>query len=152
VLTGTTQTAFQVWAAAHGGANDPVALGANGQKNVVNFAFGMNPAGIALPLVFNGTLSAGGTIGATGLPVTWMEANANGTDFRALFIVRKDAAAAGLTYTPQFSGDLTAWQTSAAPPVVLADDGTHQILSVPYPALMTTQGTGFFHVRVTLAP
>jgi hypothetical protein len=148
-LTGTTQTVFQVWAAANGGANDPNALGANGQKHVVNFAFRMNPAGTALPLVFNGTLAGGGTIGATGLPVTWME----GTDCRALFIVRKDAAAAGLTYTPQFSADLTtAWQTSAAPPVVLADDGTNQILSVPYPSPMVTQGMGFFHVNVTLAP
>jgi hypothetical protein len=147
-LTGTTQTAFQVWAAANGGANDPNALGANGQKNVVNFAFGMNPAGVALPLVFNGTLAGGGTIGATGLPVTWME----GTDCRALFIVRKDAAAAGLTYTPQFSADFTAWQTSAAPPTVLADDGMNQIVSVPYPALIVTQGMGFFHVTVTLAP
>jgi alpha-tubulin suppressor-like RCC1 family protein len=149
-LTGTTQTAFQAWAATNGAANDPNALGANGQKNVVNFAFGMNPAtGDAGALVFNGMLAAGGTIGATGLPVTWMD----GADCRALFIVRKDAAAAGLTYTPQFSADLTTgWQTSAAPPTVLADDGTYQILGVPYPALMATQGTGFFHVQVSLAP
>jgi hypothetical protein len=149
MLQGTAQTVYAAWAAGNGVANDPDALGANGQKNVANFAFGMNPAGVALPLVFNGTLAAGGTIGATGLPVTWVE----GTDCRALFIVRKNAAAAGLTYTPQFSADLTAaWQTSAATPVVLADDGTNQILSVPYPALMLPAGPGFFHVRVTLAP
>jgi hypothetical protein len=149
MLQGTGQTVYAAWAAGNGVANDPNALGANGQKNVANFAFGMNPAGVALPLVFNGTLAAGGTIGATGLPVTWVE----GTDCRALFIVRKNAAAAGLTYTPQFSADLTAaWQTSAATPVVLADDGTNQILSVPYPALMVPGGPGFFHVRVTLAP
>jgi hypothetical protein len=147
-LTGTGQMAFQAWAATNGMAGGPDALGANGQKNAVNFAFGMNPGGTALPLVFNGTLAAGGTIGAAGLPVMWME----GTDCRALFIVRKDAAAAGLAYTPQFSADLTAWQTSAATPTVLADDGTYQILSVPYPVLMVGSGAGFFHVNVSLAP
>jgi len=46
---------------------------------------------------------------------------------------RVDYATAGLTYTVQFSADLTNWTTSTAAPAVLANDGTYQIVSVPYP-------------------
>jgi hypothetical protein len=151
-LTGTTQTAFQVWAAANGGANDPNALGANGQKNVMNFAFGMNPAGIALPLVFNGTLAAGGTIGSAGLPVAWLEPIEGGMDVRALYVRRNDYVLAGLTYVVEFSANLTSWSASVTTPTVLADDGTDQIMSVPYPPFVGGEETRFFRVMVSIAP
>ena len=127
-------------------------MSANGQKNVANFAFGLSPTtGGGGPLVFNGTL-AGGTVGALGLPRVWMEPTGNGTGFSALFIQRKDAALAGLTYTVEFSADVTTWSASATAPTVLADDGTYQIMGVPYPPLVNGAQARFSRVRVTLAP
>ena len=151
-LTGTGQTFFQAWAATNGVANDPNAVSANGQKNVLNFAFGLSPTtGGGGPLAFNGTL-AGGTVGALGLPRVWVEPTGNGTGFSALFVQRKDAALAGLTYTVEFSADVTTWSASVTAPTVLADDGTYQIMGVPYPPLVNGAQARFSRVRVTLAP
>lgn len=63
-----------------------------------------------------------------------------------------DAAALGLAYTVEFSGDLTAWEPSTATPAVLASSGSYEIVSVPYPALAGGLPARFFRVRVTLAP
>ena len=152
-LTGTGQTFFQAWAATNGVASDPNAVCANGQKAVVNFAFGLSPTtGGGGLLAFNGTLAGGGTVGAIGLPLVWVEATGNGTGFSALFIQRKDAALAGLTYTVEFSADVTTWSASITAPTVLADDGTYQIMAVPYPPLVNGAQARFSRVRVTLAP
>ena len=60
---------------------------------------------------------------------------------------------AGLTYAVEFSpAALASWTTSATMPTVLADDGTYQIVSVPYPATVGGQETRYFRVRTTLAP
>ena len=147
-LAGTGQTAFAAWAIANGVPTDPTA---NGGANVQAFAFGMTP-GAGGALVFNGNFSAGGTIGRNGLPITMVESIANGTDYRALYVRRKDAAALGLAYRVDFSATLASWSTSAAVPTALADDGTYQIVSVPYPAFIIGGQTSFFHVRVTLTP
>lgn len=148
----TSPINFQEWAAMNGVTSDPNALGANGLKNLLNYAFGMNPAqGISGPLGFNGTF-AGGTIGTNGLPITRFETIQLGIDFRALFIRRKDFAATGLTYTPRFSPDLIAFTDSTDTPTVLAEDGIYQIVSVPYPPLLTGEQAGFFQLSVTLAP
>jgi hypothetical protein len=141
---------FQAWAATYGQSNDPLALGPNGQANLLNFAFGMAPTASGA-LVLNGTLAAGGIIGQTGTAIAAFEPSGNGVDFRALFVRRKDYVTAGLTYTPQFSADMTTWFNSATVPTVLADDGTHQIVSVPYPPFV---GGGkkarFFRISVSL--
>jgi hypothetical protein len=71
-----------------------------------------------------------------------------GADTRALFVRRKDFAAAGITYTVEFTSDLAHWQASTDTPVVLADDGTYQIVSVPYPGSM--MAGGFFKIDLTL--
>jgi hypothetical protein len=143
-------TPFQLWAIANGQSNDPEALGPNGQANLVNFAFGMAPTASGA-LVLNGTLAAGGIIGQTGTTIAAFEPSGNGVDFRALFVRRKDYVTVGLAYTPQFSADMTTWFNSATVPTVLADDGTHQIVSVPYPPLV---GGGkkarFFRISVSL--
>ena len=73
-------------------------------------------------------------------------------DFRALFVRRVDYLTAGLTYAPQFSADMAAWQTSAATPVVLADNGVLQIVSVPYPFFVGGKKARYFRVQVTIAP
>jgi len=147
-LTGTGQGVFPAWATANGVANDPQALGANGLENRLNFAFAIHPVtGGPGPLQYAGPLAGGGTIAATGLPITVMEPG----DRRVLFVRRKDRVTAGLTYTPQFSSTLATWQASDEP-TVLADDGVNQIVSVPYPALGPGETRSFFRVMVSLAP
>lgn len=147
-VTGTGQTIFEAWAATNGVSTNPTA---NGGANLQAFAFGY-PPGATGALVLNGTLAAGGTIGQTGTPITLFQPSGSGVDFRALFVRRKDHVAAGLTYTPQFSADMTTWANSAAVPVVLADDGTHQIVSVPYPPFIGGKKARFFRISVSIAP
>ena len=146
----TRSTAFQDWALANGLPPDPLALGANGLANLQNFAFGINPgAPGGGPLIFNGTFGAGGSIAANGTPITMIESSPSGTDMRALFIRRKDAGALGITCIPEFSTALSAWSASIATPAVLADDGTYQIVSVPFPVLQSWETSCFFHVKIT---
>lgn len=125
----------------------------DGVLNIFEFAFGTDPAvqggGV---LQYNGSLASGGAIGATGQPITAFEPTATGIDYRALFVRRKDHAAAGLAYTPQFSADLLTWGPGATVPAVLADDGTYQIVSVPYPPFIGGKKARFFRIGVTLAP
>lgn len=125
----------------------------DGIPNLLEFAFGTNPStGSNAPLQLDGTFAGGGTITATGQPAVDFEPSATGTDYRAIFVQRKDHAAIGLTYTVRFSADMTIWQTSAVTPSVLADDGTHQIVSVPYPFFIGGKKARFFQVVVTPAP
>jgi hypothetical protein len=125
----------------------------DGVLNLFEFAFGTDPTVRGGgPLQYNGTFAGGGTIGATGQPITVFEPTATGIDYRALFVRRVDHVAAGLTYTPQFSTDLQTWVPSAVVPSVLADDGINQIVSVPYPPFVGGKKTRFFRISVTLAP
>jgi hypothetical protein len=125
----------------------------DGVLNLFEFAFGTNPTVRGGgPRQYNGTLAGGGTIGATGQPITVFEPTATGIDYRALFVRRVDHVAAGLTYTPQFSAGLSTWEDSAVVPTVLADDGAHQIVSVPYPPFVGGIKACFFRMRVTMAP
>jgi hypothetical protein len=81
---------------------------ADGLSNLQEYAFGMNPS-----------QGSSGTAGSF--------------TFRAVFARRKDFSAAGLSYTVEFSGDLSSWRASTATPSVLADDSEIQAVSVPYP-------------------
>jgi len=153
VLNGTGQSVFTAWAVANGVANDPVGLGVNRLKNLLNLAFGVNPVtGGPGALVYTGTFAGNGAITATGQPMTMSETVANSVEHRAVFVRRKDYLAAGLTYTVQFSASLSNWQDSTVVPTVLADDGSHQIVSVPYPALIAGEPARFFRISVSLAP
>ncbi len=125
----------------------------NGITNLLEFAFGTNPlTSTAAPLLYNGTLAGGGTFTATGQPTLLFESIPTGVDFRALFVRRNDYATYGLTYSVQFSPDLSIWTPSAALPTVLADDGTHQIVSVPFPGFLNGKKARFFRVQVTIFP
>ena len=70
----------------------------------------------------------------------------------ALFIRRSDYAAQGLGYVVEFSANLGTWQASADAPKVLTDNGSDQVVSVPYPALVAGQPARFFRVVVSAAP
>ena len=148
----TRNTAFQDWAAANGVSSDPNTLGTNGLANVLNFAFGINPNGTYTgSLVINGTFAGGGTITTPGQPFVMLEQTAFGVDYRAVFARRKNWVAAGLTYTVQFSADLSNWEASAEPPVVIASDAEMDAVTVPYPFFLSTgEKAQFFRVQVSI--
>jgi hypothetical protein len=71
-----------------------------------------------------------------------------GVDYRAVFGRRKDYAAAGLTYTVEFSAGLNVWVPSAVTPTVLTGAGglnpsEIEAVSVPYPLLIDLGGNNF---------
>ena len=124
-------------------------------NNLFEFAFGTNPSSNATgsaALNYTGTFAGNGTLALPGQPITQFEPVTNNVDFRTVFVRRKDYLAAGLTYTPQFSADLTVWQDSTAVPTVLADDGTWQVVSVPYPRAIAGRKARFSRILVNLAP
>lgn len=116
--------------------------------NFSEYAFGTNPVvSDSGELVYTGTLAGGGTMVRGGSQIIRIEGGANGADFRCLFARRKDDP--GLTYIPEFSVDLAAWTPSTAVPVVLADDGTYQVVSVPFTRFINGKKARFFHVRAS---
>ena len=127
----------------------------DGVANLLEYAFGSNPgsnsSGTGL-LVYSGTFAGGGTITGTGKPAVAFESTPTGVDYRALFVRRKDHAAVGLTYQVKFSANMTTWQTSNVTPTILADDGTYQVVSVPYPNFIAGRKARFFTVTVGTTP
>ena len=141
------------WELSYAGSTSAMQAGGDidgdGINNFLEFTFGSNPANAARgALIYNGTMAGGGAITATGLPITVREGNA----FYALFVRRTDYVAARLSYTVLFCTDLTDWTPSAAAPTVLANDGTYQIVGVPYPALASGKRGLFFRVQVSFVP
>ncbi|MCX6839613.1 MAG: hypothetical protein NTX35_17650, partial [Verrucomicrobia bacterium] len=127
----------------------------DGVPNLLEFAFGTNPqSGSSGPpqLAYSGTFAGGGSITGRGQPDVDFESVTNGVDYRALFVRRKDHAAAGLSYRVEFSTNMTTWQTTSMPPTVLADDGVYQVVSVPYMSFIQGRKVTFFRVQVTLTP
>lgn len=127
----------------------------DGLSNILEFAFGTVPTSNGSgtpPLRYNGTFAGGGTITSTGQPVAAFEPVSTGLDLRAIFIRRKNHAGDGIIYTPQFSANLSTWQSSNVTPVVLADDGVYQIVSVVYPPFVGGRKAHFFRVSISLAP
>lgn len=92
----------------------------------------------------------GKTITRRGTPIVAVPNTAFGVDYRALFARRKDYRAAGLTYTVQFSADLTTWESSMEIPTVVASDALMDAVTVPYPLLLQSGAKArYFHVRIT---
>ncbi len=122
----------------------------DGISNFLEFAFGLNPnatdGGPIVADVPNGMLSQ------RGQPTVWYQSTTTGTDFRALFIRRKNAVDAGLIYIPQFSGDLLTWTNSTATPVVIADAGEVELVSVRYPFFAGGKKARYFRIGVSVNP
>ncbi|OYW76022.1 MAG: hypothetical protein B7Z37_10790 [Verrucomicrobia bacterium 12-59-8] len=117
----------------------------DGISNLVEFAFGTNPRSSD-----PGKLAvSGGAITQRGQPDISITPTDAGVDFRAAFCRRKDQSTAGLTYTVQFSTDLTTWQSSSVTPTVIADDGTYEVVTVKYPFFINGQKARFFRVSIT---
>ena len=161
ILNFTTLSTIDAWRLANlgttsntGNAADLSDFDFDGVLNLFEFAFGTNPNNNASGpgvLVTTGGL-AGGALVSTGQPITMFGPAPNGVDYRAVFIRRKDYVAAGLTYIPQFSANLTIYQNSMAIPTVLADDGTFQAVSVPYPPFIGGKKVRFFRMSISIAP
>ncbi len=126
----------------------------DGVINLLEFAFGTNPVSIASgpnDLTYGGTFGAPGSV-LNGQPITAVQPVPNSVDFRMVFIRRTDYLSAGLTYTPQFSVSMTSWQNSSVTPTILADDGTYQLVSVPYPRFIGGKKARFSRVSVSIFP
>lgn len=134
----------------------------DGKINLLEFAFHTNPTTNVPappwvgsgppPLQYTGTFAGGGAVTLTGQPIMRFQSATNGVDFRALFVRRTDHVAAGLTYVVEFSADMNTWAASNATPAILADNGTVQIVSVPYPFFVAGKKARFFQVTVTRTP
>ncbi|MEA3212710.1 MAG: hypothetical protein QOE70_5767 [Chthoniobacter sp.] len=147
----TVQSNIDAWKVANfGSTSNPSAAetadpDGDSVQNLIEFGFGMNPntsdAGV---LAWNGV-----TLTAHGMPMPYLVTTSNSVDYQAVLIRRKDWATAGLTYTVQFSDDLTAWQSSTAPFSVIAEDSAYQAVSVPYPASGNGNKARFFRIVMT---
>jgi len=126
----------------------------DGVPNVLEFAFGMDPASSSTgELAFNGDFSGGGTVVPTGGPVVGTQ-NVGQTQVHwAVFVRRKDYVSSHLSYVPRFSDDLLFWQDNTDAPTVLADDGVNQLVGVPYPTMLSNgQAPKFFTISVSILP
>src|SRR5205814_7777759 len=86
----------------------------DGVSNLAEFAYNMDPN---VPDPF--PLKPGGR---AGLPVAMLVSVSGGVVLDLEYVRRKAAAAAGLTYTPQFSGEITGpWAAGFAPTVTSID-------------------------------
>jgi ELWxxDGT repeat protein len=144
-LTGRGLNPFEAWAV---GQSLPMTPGTDtdgdGIPNLMEYAFGLNPG-----VNDNNPIAANGSTRGMPLPIP----PTAGTGYRAIFGRRTNHVAAGLVYTVQFSGDLTAWTTSTATPTVISDDGSLQAVTVPYPLFLPNgRKARFFRVTVDLAP
>ena len=106
--------------------------------NLMEFALGTDPT-----VQDGGPLATDGSV--HGAPVLM---DAGGGSFEFYFMRRKDHATAGITYSPQFSGDLLTFNPSGATPTWVADStidaANYEVVKVPY-----TGGTRFGRLEVT---
>ncbi len=124
-----------------------IIAGSSGLTNFLEFAFGLTPhVNDSSPVQVD---VPGAVLTQRGTPAVWYQTTTNGTDFRVIFIRRKDAADAGLVYTPQFSGDLLTWANSSVSPTVVADGGEVEAVSIDYPFFAAGQKARFFRVAVS---
>ncbi|MBK8038934.1 MAG: hypothetical protein IPK22_17655 [Verrucomicrobiaceae bacterium] len=129
-----------------GNGADTADFDGDGIANLLEFAFGTHPGSSGngpTSLNWSGTF-ASASFGSTGQPVIALEGS---MEYRALFTRRSDYMAAGLSYTVQFSSDLSSWTDSTATPAILSSSGGHDLVSVPY-----LPGMNFFRVRVSVTP
>lgn len=113
----------------------------DGLPNVLEWAFGLSPTQGDL----RGIRVSGPALLARGQPRL-------GDGMQAVFIRRRFASTEGLSYAVQFSPDLSTWETSAATPVVLAQDADYEACAQPFPPLVAGQPPRFFRVQVTTSP
>jgi 2',3'-cyclic-nucleotide 2'-phosphodiesterase (5'-nucleotidase family) len=114
------------------------------------FAFGLNPAvNDSVGVIAN---IPAGTLTARGTPTIYSAATPVGRDFRYVFVRVKNAASVGITYTPEFSNDMTngSWESRADLPVtVIASDGDYELVSVKYPLFSVGKKARFARLSIS---
>ena len=111
--------------------------------NLHEFAFGTDPKTAGNSSV----AETGGLIASLGAPSIRIT-HSPGPQLLGMFARRKQPAAAGIVYRPQFSADLTTWIDSSAVPVKLADDGEMEVVTVAAPQSINGKPARFFRVGV----
>ena len=133
-----------------GNAADSADFDSDGVPNLAEFAFGTLPNnGASGPTTIEVT---NGVITRHGSPTVDIVKSPTSFSYHALFGRRKDWAANGLTFTVQFSGDLTTWYDSSATPTVIATDADIEAVMVPYPFFVGGKKAKFFRVIVGTQP
>lgn len=145
----STLTAFQQWTADQGlsGSGPLTDTDGDGHTALEEWAFGTSPTVTSSSgISYNGValVSHGG-------PASINSGTTESPVYLALFLRRKDAAAAGLSYAPSFSADLSSWQPSTDTPAVIASDAEMELVGLPYPLVGGTPAT-FFKVTISIAP
>ena len=141
----TRRTAYEDWALSHSltGANASATgdFDFDGIPNMLEWAFGTN-----------GSQGSSGPVGVVGNTVTQHggPATLDTPGGRvAVFARRVNYATEGLTYTVEFSSNLSTWVAGTDAPTPIGSDGEIEAVMVPYPAQVNGQPARFFHVKVT---
>ena len=122
---------------------------ADGTSNLLEYAFGMNPA------LANTNYTSYDNGVTPGLPLPLVQTTTpNNVDFSAVFTRRKNWEMEGLSYTLQASADLTHWENvEETPTVILSGNSEVEVVSVPCNrSVQTSTGSEtakFFRVSVT---
>jgi hypothetical protein len=122
----------------------------DGLSLLEEFAFGLNPAANdSVGVIAN---IPAGTLTARGTPTIYSAATPVGRDFQYVFVRVKNAASAGITYTPEFSDDMTngSWESRADLPVtVIASDGDYELVSVNHPFFSVGKKARFARLSIS---
>ncbi|MBL9144408.1 MAG: choice-of-anchor D domain-containing protein [Verrucomicrobiaceae bacterium] len=156
-LTGYARTPVETWRQTYFGSTSNTGSGANtndadgdGVPNLTEFAFGTlpdsNASGPSTIEVVNGVITRHGS------QTVQVEKTTGSFSYKALFGRRRDWETAGLTFTVQFSGDLSQWFSSSAIPTVIATDADIEAVTVPYPLFVGGKKAQFYRVVVGTTP
>lgn len=142
-LPDTWQVQFFGESSTRGGSN--MDFDNDGVTNLLEFAFGTDPSQAS-----GGSVQwSGSSLITAGSPIPYVFQGGTGTfSYRAAFSRRKDYSLHGLSYKVEFSADLNTWKASTAAPTVLADDGSVQVVYVPYLVFVNGRKATFFRVGV----
>ena len=141
------ETTFSAWAAANSATNDPAANDdADSLVNLLEFAFGTDPntSDASALTVVGGTFTAGTpAVDTTFSPLT----------VKARFIRLVDHANSGITYTAQFSNDLSFWQdvdgSSGVRIGTTGAQGDYEAVEVDYPLFLNNgKKAQFFRLSI----
>ncbi len=122
----------------------------DGLSLLEEYAFGLNP-GLSDNMALNINMPSG-PLNARGTPTIYSAPTQAGQDFRFVFVRIKSAASAGITYTPQFSNDMTegTWENRAELPVtVIATSGDYEAVSVDYPFFTNGKKARFARMAIS---
>jgi len=115
----------------------------DGIPNIIKFAFNLDPAvsGASQLVVIDGSNFT------PGLEAPYLSTSP--FNFSARFVRLKNYAAAGLSYTVEFSSDLINWQPTSATPTVVSDNGgDYEVVEVPRPFFVGNSKALFFRISV----